>query len=217
MKKSGRYDTSHLPEDQHEPGSRGLVLKNRLGIRSKRAMDQAEGREYIRAHSEAVTIYGQHHRFTAADLCRIHGIWLAPIYPWAGRYRQVNLIKGRFPFAPAREIPRLMEELERGPLHELTPCRFGSTQDIVRALAVVHAELVLIHPFREGNGRLARLLGVLMALQVGWPTLDFGGITGRRKQEYFSAVQAALGRDYRPMENVFSAVLKRTRRLNAEA
>ncbi|MBI3320149.1 MAG: Fic family protein, partial [Candidatus Omnitrophica bacterium] len=127
------------------------------------------------------------------------------------------LIKGSFPFAPAREIPRLMEELERGPLNELTPCRFGSTQDTARALAVVHAELVLMHPFREGNGRLARLLGVLMALQAGLPTLDFGGVTGRRKREYFSAVQAALGREYRPMENVFSAVLKRTRRLNAEA
>ncbi|MBI3302053.1 MAG: Fic family protein [Deltaproteobacteria bacterium] len=217
MKKSGRYGTSHLLEDQYEPGSRRLVLKNLLGIKSKREMDRVEGREYVRAHSEVVTIYGRNHRFTAADMCKIHGIWLGPIYPWAGQYRQVNLIKGSFPFAPAREIPRLMEELEHGPLNELTPCRFGSTQDMVRALAVVHAELVLIHPFREGNGRLARLLGVLMALQAGLPTLDFGGIAGRRKREYFSAVQAALGREYRPMENVFSAVLKRTRRLNAEA
>jgi len=79
-------------------------------------------------------------------------------------------------------------------------------------LAIVHAELVLIHPFQEGNGSLARLLGVLMALQAGLPTLDFGGISGRGKRAYFSAVQAALGRDYRPMEEVFNAVEKRTHR-----
>jgi len=28
-------------------------------------------------------------------------------------------------------------------------------------------ELILIHPFREGNGRIARFLSVLMALQAG--------------------------------------------------
>ncbi len=85
MKKGGRYETSHLLEDQYELGSRGLVLKNLLGIKSKREMDRVEGREYVRAHSEAVNIYGQSHRFTAADICRIHGIWLGPIYSWAGR------------------------------------------------------------------------------------------------------------------------------------
>ncbi len=33
----------------------------------------------------------------------------------------------------------------------------------------VHEELVLIHPFREGNGRVARLLSTLMAFQAGLP------------------------------------------------
>jgi fido (protein-threonine AMPylation protein) len=32
------------------------------------------------------------------------------------------------------------------------------------ALAVVHAEFILIHPFREGNGRCGRLLAILMGL-----------------------------------------------------
>ena len=31
---------------------------------------------------------------------------------------------------------------------------------VAEALAVVHAELILIHPFREGNGRVARLLAL---------------------------------------------------------
>ncbi|HET6516349.1 MAG TPA: hypothetical protein VFG09_14415 [Thermodesulfovibrionales bacterium] len=34
MKKAPRYRTSHLIEDQFEPGSNGQVLKNKLGIRS---------------------------------------------------------------------------------------------------------------------------------------------------------------------------------------
>ncbi len=39
LKKGKRYDTSGLVEAQHEPGSRGRVLKNLLGIKTKREMD----------------------------------------------------------------------------------------------------------------------------------------------------------------------------------
>jgi len=214
MKKGGHYDTSGLIEAQSEPGSHGRVLKNLLGIKSKREMDQAEAREQFRALEELIRIYDQSHRFTAADVCRIHKIWLGPIYVWAGQYRRVNLSKGDFPFAAANQIPRLMMEFEKGPLREYTPCQFTVMTEIVRAIAFVHTELLLIHPFREGNGRVARLLAILMALQAGLPPLDFGSIKGRKRQEYFAAVQAGLGRDYKPMEGVFNAVIRRTRRIH---
>jgi cell filamentation protein len=82
----------------------------------------------------------------------------------------------------------------------------------VRALAVTHAEFILIHPFREGNGRLARLLNTLMALQAGLPALDYGGISGRKKRDYIAAIHAALNRNYAPLEAVFGSVLNRTLR-----
>ena len=214
MKKGGHYDASGLIEAQFEPGSRGRVLRNLLGIKSKREMDQVEAQEQLRTLEELVRIYDQTHRFTAADVRRIHKMWLEPIYAWAGKYRQVNLSKGDFTFAAANQIPRSMMEFEKGPLREYTPCRFSGMSEIARAIAVVHAELLLIHPFREGNGRVARLLAVLMALQAGLPPLDFGNIKGRKRQEYFRAVQAGLDRDYKPMEKVFSAVIRRTRRVH---
>jgi cell filamentation protein len=214
MKKGGHYNASGLIEAQFEPGSHGRVLKNLLGIKSKREMDQVEAQEQLRTLEELVRIYDQTHRFTAADVRKIHKMWLEPIYAWAGNYRQVNLSKGDFPFAAANQIPRLMIEFEKGPLREYTPCRFTEMSEIARAIAVVHTELLLIHPFREGNGRVPRLLAVLMALQAGLPPLDFGNIKGRKRQEYFRAVQAGLDRDYKPMEEVFSAVIRRTRRVH---
>ena len=214
MKKGGHYDASSLIEAQFEPGSQGRVLKNLFGIKSKREMDQVEAQEQFRALEELIRIYDQDHRFTAADVRRIHKIWLGPIYAWAGQYRRVNLSKGDFPFAAANQISRLMMEFEKGPLREYTPCRFTVMSEIARAIAVVHTELLLIHPFREGNGRAARLLAILMALQAGLPPLDFGGIKGRKRQEYFAAVHAGLDRDYKPMEKVFSAVIRRTKRVH---
>ncbi len=105
-----------------------------------------------------------------------------------------------------------MHELERGPLKQYTPCRFTALDDQAKALAVVHCELILIHPFREGNGRCARLLSVLMGLQAGLPALDFGGIRGVEKRRYIAAIHAGLDRNYRPMTEVFRRAIARTLR-----
>lgn len=75
---------------------------------------------------------------------------------------------------------------------------------------MVHVELILIHPFRDGNGRTARILATLMASQAGLPMLNFDRMTGKRRDQYFAAVQAGLGKNYRPMENVFRDVIEAT-------
>jgi cell filamentation protein len=211
-RRTGRYDTSELVEAQFEPGSRARVLKNFLDIKSRREMDRVEARAQMRALLELTETYGRRHRFASADVCRIHRIWLGDIYAWAGRYRQVNLTRDNFTFAAADQIPRLMKELEEGPLREFTPCCFNTPAKIARALAVVHTELVLIHPFRDGNGRMARLLATLMAMQAGLPSLDFSDLKGRKRKEYYAAVGSGLDRDYEPMACIFIDVIAKTLR-----
>ena len=93
----------------------------------------------------------------------------------------------------------------------------ASRNELIHALAAIHVELLLIHPFREGNGRLARMLASLMALQAELPPLDFGMVKGRKKQEYFIAVQAGLDRNYGPMEKIFDEVIERTLRLRKQS
>lgn len=205
-----RYDTTGLVETQFEPGSRGRVLKNLLGIYRKREMDALEAVKLSEATDYAIRHISADHRFTAKDICGLHRQWLGKVYPWAGEYRQVNIGKGGFTFAMAAQIPRLMEEFEREILTRYTPCFFSDMDKIIEALAVTHCELVLVHPFREGNGRLSRLLATLMALQAGLPLLDFSGISGRKKEAYFAAAQAGLARDYAPMEQVFRSVVEKT-------
>ena len=68
----------------------------------------------------------------------------------------------------------------------------------------------LIDPFREGNGRAARILSMLMALQAGLPLLNFSLIAEQKRENYFAAVRAGLDRDYRPMEILLSEVIERT-------
>lgn len=212
LEKSRKYETSGMEEDRYEPGSKGRVLKNILGVMNKREMDRIEYDEQMRALIDLTEVFGIDHRFKAKDICRMHKVWLGRVYSWAGRYRNVNITKGGFPFAAAHAIPPLMKDLEAGPLKMFTPCRCDDRMEVIRGLAVVHTELVLIHPFREGNGRLARLLAVLMGLQAQLPTLDFGGLAGGKKREYFAAVRAGMSKNYQPMIKIFESVVKRTLR-----
>ena len=205
----GRY-AAHGPEAEFEPGSRNRVLRNLLGIRSVREMARAESKTLLSAQQRLVDSFSFGHRFIADDIRGIHRAWLGSIYSWAGEYRSVNLGKGGFQFAAATEVPRLMREFERGELARYTPCRFTMEPEIARALAVVHAELVLIHPFREGNGRCARLLALLMGFQAGLPPLDFGGWSGTGERSYIAAIHAAVGSNYQPMVDVFSEVIRRS-------
>ena len=210
QKRGGRYELSDLIENQYQPGSRRRVLRNLLGIKSKREMDLAEAEALKRATDTLVQSYDAHHRFTTEDICQMHKVWLGGIYSWAGRYRQVNLIKDELPFAAALQVPRLMQAYEEGPLRRHTPCNFTGHNRVIEALSEVHVEFILIHPFREGNGRAGRILTTLMALQANLPLLDFRPIQGRRKGDYFAAVRAGLDRNYEPMEKIFELVLNRS-------
>lgn len=210
MKQGRRYDVSGLIEAQFEPGSRGRVLRNLLGVTRVREMNAVEAVALQSAMDGFFRRFDEAHRFTAQDVRDMHREWLGEIYPWAGEYRSVNVSKDGFPFAAAARVPALMGDFERHGLARRTPCRFPERREVVEALAEVHVELLLIHPFREGNGRIARALAALMVAQAGLPQFDFSLFAGRRRQEYFAAVQAGMDRNYLPMAAVFSDLIEQS-------
>lgn len=210
MKKGGRYDVAGLVEAQYEPGSKDTIFRNLLGIIDPDEMDRVEARALAKTTDILIREYDQEHQFCAADICHFHKTWLGEVYEWAGRYRNVNITKNNFTFAMVAQIPKLMEQFEQNQLFQYTPCVFKNREEVVKALAEAHTELLLIHPFRDGNGRVARLLSTLMALQAGMPLLDFNLISEYKKQEYIRAVQAGLNRKYQPMETLFSEIIEKS-------
>jgi Fic family protein len=82
-----------------------------------------------------------------------------------GRYRKRDVRAGLHVCPPWREVPQLTRELLEwlnGPAHEL-PALFSS--------AILHLRFVEIHPFRDGNGRIARALATWQLYRMGFDIL----------------------------------------------
>ena len=211
-RRPSRYVAADGLEVEFEPGSRMRVLRNRLGIHRKMEMDHTEFEALVAAQEQYLSRIGPHTRLTAEALCGMHQDWLGGIYEWAGRYRTVELAKGDFRWPSAFRVAENMDAFERNVLARHTPCRSGPLIEVSSRIAEVHAELLLIHPFREGNGRLARWVSDLMALQAGLPTPDYGFVghgAGKRRIAYLEAVKKGYVQDYEPLTAFFVEALQR--------
>lgn len=189
-----------------QPGSNERVLANKLGITDPDEMAEAE-LVLLEKLYESVLVEEQPERtLTIADLKTWHRRWLGNVYVWAGEERAVNLSKGDFHFAVATQIPKLLAEFERKVLTRFTPCHDYNPERLSEAIAVTHVEFILIHPFREGNGRLSRLLADMMAVQANHDPLDYSSWDAD-KPVYFSAIQQGLVGNYEPMKRLAAEAL----------
>ena len=78
--------------------------------------------------------------------------------------------------------------------------------DVILFLAQSHVDFILIHPFREGNGRLSRLLMDVLSVKAGFQPLDYE-LWDKNKEFYFRSIQAGVNGDYRHLERLISDVL----------
>lgn len=105
-------------------------------------------------------------QLTVSDIDAIHKHFFGSIYFWAGTHRVVNLTKNGFTFPAAQFLEQTLQTFEETILKPNTPC-VGNIEEVLQKIATVHLELLFIHPYREGNGRTARLAATMMAILTG--------------------------------------------------
>lgn len=192
-----RY-TASGNEAEWQPGSNKQVLRNKEGITSPGDMEQLELHLLEELYEHIFDSELEPVQLSVAHLNSWHYQWLGNVYDWAGAERNVNVSKGGFLFAVAPLISRLLAEFESAYLQRYTPCSDLDRPQLVEAIAVTHVELILIHPFREGNGRLARLLADVMAVQAGFSLLDYA-YWDSKKSHYIDAIHQGQANNYEPM------------------
>jgi len=144
-------------------------------------------------------------KFNISYIRSIHNSALSHLYSFAGKLRDVNISKGGFPFASALFLPETMNSFDKEILSKL-PNKYNSKINLIRDIALVHGELLLIHPFREGNGRTARMLANLMCRKQNYDSLRFELLTEEMFLTYVEAVQKCARKDYDKMTELIKFI-----------
>lgn len=117
---------------------------------------------------------------TVQSLLEIHRFLFSDLYDFAGCIRTVNLAKGSFRFAPVMYLEAALTNIEKMP------------QSTFDEIVEKYVEMNIAHPFREGNGRSARIwLDLILKKELGqvvdWSLVD--------KEDYLLAMERSPIRD----------------------
>lgn len=183
-----------------------LVVEKGITVEGKTLKEHLEAINHAHALEFIKTLVGKkREQLSQKDILAIHGFVLAKIDDTnAGRYRSITVrIAGSNVVMPNPiKVPKLMNGFEEW-LHS------PNKDHLVKIAADAHYKLVSIHPFVDGNGRMARLLMNLLLMQKGYPpafirkedrrryinSIEQGQLGGSREDYYeliFEAVERSL-------------------------
>lgn len=161
--------------------------------------------------------------FRREDMLMLHKTMLSEAKPdFAGEYKKSdNLIveidslgnrKLRFRPASAKETPAAMEQLELAYMDARSES--GINELLLIPCAIL--DFLCIHPFLDGNGRISRLLSLLLLYKEGFDVgkyISFEGEIEKRKDQYYEALRlSSIGwekneNDYFPFVEDFLSTL----------
>ncbi len=132
------------------------VLKNNLGIIDQEKLKEKEATITFEKLLELATNQSNF-RLDQGHLKYIHQYIFGEIYPFAGKYRTINMRKQRgwFYFIDNdHNIESYLNQIFAEVNEKLKRCY--SKYDFCEVLAYLYTNLIYCHPFREGNGRTIR-------------------------------------------------------------
>lgn len=134
--------------------------------------------------------------------------WIFP--SWAGKYRTIRVeFSGKEAVLP-HQIPELIVNLcadlqER--LKSLNTQDKNFINNVVELLAWLQHCFVWIHPFQDYNGRIARMLTILILLKLNLPPVEIKAETGLDRKKYLESMYAADEGDCQKLENLIGTAL----------
>jgi len=139
-------------------------------------------------------------KFTEDAIKELHDLFYYRINKsYAGKYREVPIIvtgsKHKFPNPD--DVPNLMEKF----INNLE--KLCEKKHPVECVALIHKEFIYIHPFVDGNGRVARLIMNLALVNKGFPIAIIPPIT---RNQYIGTLAKAYKDDSYFIEFIASMV-----------
>jgi Fic family protein len=161
-----------------------VVLEDGLTVGGKPLRDHLEAVGHSKAYDFMYELVSST-SITEADIKKLHCLFYQNIDEVsAGNYRKqrVFISGSNYPMPEPENVPELMAEC----IVQMNQMK--STLHPVEFAAKFHKEFVYIHPFIDGNGRVARLLMNLVLLQSGYPIAIIPPIL---RSEYIASLEKA--------------------------
>ncbi|RMV79939.1 Cell filamentation protein Fic [Pseudomonas caricapapayae] len=190
-----RYDASH----DHYCYPDSSVLKNRLNIQGMDDLEAAE-REITAITVNRIKYVAP--PYSLDTLKRLHHQLFSDLYAWAGKVRSVDISKGGTRFCTSARIEAEALKIFAG-LEKINWLKELEKDAFCGHLAEYYCELNMIHPFREGNGRVQRILFEHLALSAGYE-LDWESIS---QDEWVQANIDGVDVNYGPMKDIFNRIV----------
>jgi len=179
-----------LTPDEQEPGADEGVFRNRLGIKPLERIQAYEQAYLERAYESLFAMDTYTLPVTSLMIKDWHREIFGELYDWAGEWRTVelHLPEDEIFFCPSINIESTMAQYEKK-LESYKPT--NSLECLSNDLATLHAEFVIIHPFRDGNGRIARFITQYLLLNAGIIGFKWQNVLENR-EKYHKGIQAAF-------------------------
>ena len=138
-------------------------------------------------------------------LCSQHRGLAGELFPdWAGRYRDREVQVGEHTPPPFYEVPMLVRLFCDDLTERLRHLDLGTLGGIADLLAWADWRFQWIHPFRDFNGRIGRVLLVALIHQMGLPAMDTVQTEPHARRQYLQALQAADNGDLGPLTDLWA-------------
>lgn len=185
------------------------VLKNKLNIHDAQVLSNAE-RDFTLLAVQDLEFCEPPYDLSYMQL--LHKKIFGFIYDWAGDIREVEISKADTRFCT---IHRIEPEAKKifATLHKQNYFKKLSEAEFINAISELYADLNLIHPFREGNGRVQRLFFEHLVLHNDY-IIDWNVVS---KEHWIEANIHGVFCNFIPMINIFTRALQRWQPLNADA
>lgn len=193
------YEVSDDPYIDQKTG----ILRNLLGATSQLQLDDAEART-VSVEAVLLTTEDQYspEDFTLGLFMSVHKQLFGSIYDWAGELRTVDVSKGSTSFARAAFLETNLRELFVR-LQNDEYCMTTDFDEFVNKLTYYYGELIILHPFREGNGRAIRTFLTMLAESIGWHI----AWDEMSPQENIQASIAVYSGDDKPLRTMLSRIV----------
>jgi len=154
---------------------------------------------------------------TPDSLKKIHFISFGWIFPdWGGKFRIVDVEVSNHRPPAFFHVPQYMLDFCRDLKERLRHLPSMEEQkfvkELIELLAWVHHRFLWIHPFKDYNGRLARLLTNIILLNLDLPPAELRVETKGGREKYINALEQADKGNYKLLENLIEDALQEAAR-----